>query len=128
MKGKILNTLLIIFSLFGFLEWGENKTMFLIQVEAEIFSTILKDPGSLIHPFILLPLLGQILLLLTLVQKNPNKIMTYLGIGGIGIIMALIFLIGCLNINFMMLLSTIPFLVISFYTIRHHMKKRIELV
>ena len=128
MKGKILNTLLIIFSLFGFLEWGENKTMFLIQVEAEIFSTILKDPGSLIHPFILLPLLGQIVLLLTLVQKNPNKIMTYLGIGGIGIIMALIFLIGCLNINFMMLLSTIPFLVISFYTIRHHMKKRIELV
>lgn len=126
MKSKILNTLLIISSLFGFLEWGENKTMFLIQVEAEIFSTILKDPGSLIHPFILLPLLGQILLLLTLVQKIPNKIMTYLGIGGVGIIMALIFLIGCLNINFMMLLSTIPFLVISFYTIRHHTKKRIE--
>lgn len=126
MKSKILNTLLIISSLFGFLEWGENKTMFLIQVEAEIFSTILKDPGSLIHPFILLPLLGQILLLLTLVQKKPNKIMTYLGIGGVGIIMALIFLIGCLNINFMMLFSTIPFLVISFYTIRHHTKKRIE--
>ena len=126
MKSKILNTLLIISSLFGFLEWGENKTMFLIQVEAEIFSTILKDPGSLIHPFILLPLLGQILLLLTLVQKIPNKLMTYLGIGGVGIIMALIFLIGCLNINFMMLLSTIPFLVISFYTIRHHTKKRIE--
>ena len=126
MKSKILNTLLIISSLFGFLEWGENKTMFLIQVEAEIFSTILKDPGSLVHPFILLPLLGQILLLLTLVQKIPNKIMTYLGIGGVGIIMALIFLIGCLNINFMMLLSTIPFLVISFYTIRHHTKKRIE--
>lgn len=126
MKSKILNTLLIISSLFGFLEWGENKTMFLIQVEAEIFSTILKDPGSLIHPFILLPLLGQILLLLTLVQKIPNTIMTYLGIGGVGIIMALIFLIGCLNINFMMLLSTIPFLGISFYTIRHHTKKRIE--
>jgi hypothetical protein len=126
MKSKILNTLLIISSLFGFLEWGQNKKMFLIQVEAEIFSKILKDPGSLIHPFILLPLLGQILLLLTLVQKNPNKIMTYIGIGGIGSIMALLFLIGCLNINFMILFSTIPFLVISFYTIRHHMKNRID--
>lgn len=126
MKSKILNALLIISSLFGFLEWGQNKKMFLIQIEAEIFSKILKDPGSLIHPFILLPLLGQILLLLTLVQKNPNKIMTYIGIGGIGIIMALLFLIGCLNVNFMILFSTIPFLVISFYTIRHHMKKRID--
>ena len=126
MKSKILNTLLIISSLFGFLEWGQNKKMFLIQIEAEIFSKIFKDPWSLIHPFVLLPLLGQILLLLTLIQKNPSKIMTYIGIGGIGIIMALLFLIGCLNINFLILFSTIPFLVISFYTIRHHMKKRID--
>jgi len=126
MKGKILNSLLIFSSLFGFLEWGQNKKMFLIQIEAEIFSKILKDPGSLIHPFILLPLLGQILLLLTLVQKNPNIVMTYIGIGGIGIIMALLFLIGCLNVNFMILFSTIPFLVICFYTIRHHMKRRID--
>lgn len=126
MKNKILNTLLIISSLFGFLEWGQNKKMFLIQIEAEIFSKIFKDPMSLIHPFILLPLLGQILLLITLFQKNPNRIMTYIGIGGIGILMALLFLIGCLNINFMILFSTIPFLVISFYTIRHHMKKRID--
>ena len=126
MKGKILNTLLIISSLFGFLEWGQNKKMFLVQIETEIFSKVLKDPGSLIHPFILLPFLGQIFLLLTLVQKKPNKIMTYMGIGGIGIIMALLFLIGCININFMILFSTIPFLVISFYTIRYHMKKRID--
>lgn len=127
MKSKILNTLIIISSLFGFLEWGQNKKMFLIQIEAEIFSKISKDPGSLIHPFILLPLLGQILLLYTLVQKKPSKIMTYIGIGGIGIIMALLFLIGCLNINFLILLSTIPFLTISFYTVRHHInKKRIE--
>jgi hypothetical protein len=126
MKSKIFNTLLIISSFFGFLEWGQNNKMFLIQLEAEIFSKILKDPASLIHPFIILPLLGQILLLVTLFQKNPNRIMTYLGIGGIGLIMALLFLIGCLNINFSILFSTIPFLVISFYTIRHHMKKRFD--
>lgn len=126
MKSKILNTLLIISSFLGFLEWGQNKKMFLIQIEAEIFSKIFKDPGSLIHPFILLPLLGQILLLLTLIQKNPGRIMTYLGIGGIGIIMVLVFLIGCLNINFLMLFSTMPFFVISFYAISHHMKKKID--
>lgn len=124
MKVKILNALLIIFSLFGFLKWGKDHQMFLFQIEAEIFSKIFKDPISVIHPFIILPVLGQIFLLLTLIQKNPSKIMTYIGIGGIGILMALVFLIGCLNINFMILFSTIPFLIVAYITIRYHRKSK----
>lgn len=122
MKSKILSSLLIISSLFGYLEWGENKRAFLIQVEFEIFSKIMNDAGTLLHPLILIPLLGQILLLLTLFQKNPNKTITFIGIGCIGIIMAMLFLIACLNINYLMLLATIPFLVISVFTIRHHLR------
>lgn len=122
MKSKILSSLLIISSLFGYLEWGENKRAFLIQVEFEIFSKIMYDAGTLLHPLILIPLLGQILLLLTLFQKNPNKTITFIGIGCIGIIMAMLFLIACLNINYLMLLATIPFLVISVFTIRHHLR------
>lgn len=123
MKSKILNTLLIISSLFGFLEWGQNKKIFLFQIETEIFSKILKDPLSLTHPFILIPLIGQVLLFLTFIQHNPSKIMTYIGMGGIGILMALVFLVGCLNFNLMIILSTIPFLSISFFTIKHHRKE-----
>lgn len=126
MKGKILNILLIISSSFGFLEWGQNHKMFLFQIEAEIFSKFFKDPISVIHPFIILPLLGQVLLLLTMVQKKPSKILTYFGIGGVGILIALIFLIGCLNINLRMLFSTIPFLTIVYFTIRYHRKIRID--
>ena len=125
MKGKILNTLLLISSLFGFLEWGQNHKMFLFQIEAEVFSKFLKDPYSLIHPFVILPLLGQVLLLITLFQRNPGKKLTYVGIGGIGILMALIFLVGCLNFNLKILFSTIPFLVIGYITIRYHRKMKI---
>ena len=126
MKGKILNALLIISSLFGFLEWGHNNKMFLFQLEAEIVSKIFNDPVSVLHPFTLLPFLGQILLLITLFQKSPSKILTYIGLGGIGILLALMFVIGCISFNLKILFSTIPFLVIGYFTIRHHMKMKID--
>jgi hypothetical protein len=125
MKGKMLNTFLLISSLFGFLDSGQNRKMFLFQIEAEIFSKVFKDPISLIHPFIILPFLGQVFLLLTLIQKNPGKIMTYIGIGGIGIIMALVLLVGSLNFNLWVISSTIPFFAISYFTISYNRKMKI---
>lgn len=124
MKSKILNALLLISSLLGFLEWGGNNKMFLFQMEAEIFSKMIKDPLSIIHPFIILPILGQALLLITLFQKVPGKIPTFLGIGGIGILLLIMFLIGCLNLDIKILLSTLPFLGLSFYTIRYNIKMK----
>lgn len=122
MKGKILNGLLIISSLFGFLEWGQSSKMFLFQAEAEIVSKIFTNPTSVLHPFTILPLLGQLFLLITLFQKSPSKIMTYIGIVGIGILLFLMFIIGCISFNLKILLSTIPFLVLAYLTIRHHRK------
>lgn len=124
MKGKILNLLLIVSSLFGFLEWGQNKTMFLVELEAELLTKSIHDPRMLLHPFVLLPLIGQILLLFTLFQQKPNKFLTYSGIGGIGILLALLFLVGCLSLNWKILFSTIPFFAIGFYTVRFSIKQR----
>jgi len=126
MKSKLFNTLLLLSSLIGYLEWGQNRKMFLFQLEGEIFSKVLKDSVSIIHPFILLPLLGQVLLLLTLFQKNPGKILSYIGIGSIGILMALVLLIGCLNRNLYVISSAIPFFVICYFTIRHNRKTGID--
>ena len=122
MKSKLLNVLLIISSLFGYLEWGQNKKIFLFQIEAELFSKIFKDPLAVIHPIVFLPLIGQIILIITLFQKLPGKILTYIGVAGLGILMALVFLVGCINLNFAILFSTIPFLVLGYFTIRYQMK------
>jgi hypothetical protein len=122
MKNKILNTLLLFSSFFGFLEWGNNKKMFLFQIEAEVFSKIPHDPFAILHPFILFPLIGQVLLIITLIKKNPAKLLTYIGIGGIGILMLLVLLVGCLSKNLMIILSTIPFITISYFSIRHNWK------
>ena len=123
MKSKLLNALLIISSLFGYLEWGKGQKTFLFQIEAELFSKIFKDPLSVIHPFVILPLLGQILLIITLFQKSPGKILTYVGIGGLGILMALVFLVGCLNFNLKILSSAVPFMILGYFTIRYQMKR-----
>lgn len=126
MKSKILNVFLIISSLFGFLEWGHNYSMFLFQAEAEIISKFFTNPISVLHPFTILPFVGQVLLLLTLFQKNPSKIMTYIGISGIGILFSLMFLIGCLSINFKIISSTIPFLTLGYYTFTYCRKLNVQ--
>jgi hypothetical protein len=120
MKSKILNFLLIITSLFGYLEWGENNHSFLFQAEVEIFSKIFTDPFSVIHPFTILPLIGQTILIITLFQKSPNKTFSYIGIGSLGILLAFMFVIGLITLNFKIIFSTIPFIIISILAIKHY--------
>ena len=95
----------------GYLEWGGGNSMFLFQGEIDILSRLFHDPLSAAHPFTLLPLLGQIILLVTFFQKNPSKILTFIGLGCLSVLLLFMFLIGVLSLNFKILLSTIPFIV-----------------
>ncbi len=119
-RGKILNLLLILTSLLGYLEWGKGNAEFLFQTEAGILSKVFTDPVSVIHPFTLLPIAGQLLLLWTLFQRVPSKLLTYLGMAGIGVLLVLMFAIGLMSLNPRILASTAPFLVLCFLTIKHH--------
>lgn len=122
---KILNSLAVAFSLIGYLEWGGGNSAFLIEAEIEVLAKIFSDPMSVLHLLTVLPLLGQGLLALTLILKHENKILTLFGIGGIGALMLLIFFIGCIDINFKMIFSTLPFLITGGMIIKHfrHDKK-----
>jgi hypothetical protein len=72
-RRKTLNLLLVLTSLLGYLEWGTGNKMFLFQGELLIITKLFSNPESVIHPFILLPLFGQVLLIITLFQKQPGK-------------------------------------------------------
>ena len=124
MKGKILNLLLILTSLMGYLSWGKNQHLFLFQAEAEIFSKFFSDPLSVLHPFTILPFAGQVMLGITLFQKTPSKVLTYISIGALGILLGLMFVIGLMSSNPKIIFSTIPFLVLSIVTIIYHRKRR----
>lgn len=116
-KKKLLNVCLILTSFIGYLEWGKNRSMFLIQGEFEIFYKLFTDPTSILHPLIILPLAGQVLLFITLFQNEPKRILTFLAIGFISILFLLIFFIGIIDPNYKILLSSLPFLILSSFTI-----------
>lgn len=119
-KGKILNLLLVLTSFVGYLEWGKENHLFLLQAEVEIVSKFISNPSSVIHPFILLPFLGQLLLIVTLFQVKPNKTLTYFGISGLGLLLGFMFIVGMLSLNYKIIFSTIPFLFLAIFTIKHH--------
>lgn len=124
MKAKILNALLIVTSLLGYLEWGGGNNILLFQGEADIILKLFTNPKSVAHPFILMPLLGQLLLLLTIFQKTPNRILTFIGIGSLGLLLGFMFIIGIISMNFKILLSTIPFLITAIYTVFYLRKNK----
>lgn len=124
MKNKIYNLLLILTSLVGYLEWGGKNHQFLFEAEAEIFTKLFTDPLSVIHPFIILPLAGQFILLITLFQRIPSKILTFIGMGGLGILLGFMALVGFLGLNYKIVLSTLPFFTVAIMTILHYRKNR----
>jgi cobalamin biosynthesis protein CobD/CbiB len=126
MKGKVLNLLLIISSLFGYLEWGKENSSFLFQGEYELLKNMISDPKSAIHPFTLIPLLGQIILFITLFLKKTNRKLTYVGISCIGLLLLFMFFIGVISVNIKILISTLPFIVIAILTIINQRKVQNE--
>ncbi len=123
MKKRLLNGFLIITSLLGYLEWGTENQMFLFQGEIEVFSKLLIDPLSVVHPFTLLPLFGQIILFITLFQKKPNRIMTFIGLASLGFLLFFISLVGIISLNYKIFLSTLPFIVTAIFTAKENLKK-----
>jgi len=97
---------------------GQEQFKFLFQAEAEVLSKLFTNPLSVIHPFTLLPLFGQLALLVTLFQQKPGKWITFMGMGCIGVLLLLMFVIGLLDFNFKILISTLPFLAVCGLVIR----------
>ncbi len=122
MKQKTINLLLILSSLLGYLEWGGGNHLFLLQAEGELLRKMFSDPTSVIHPFTIMPLAGQIILAITLLQKTPSKVLTFIGIGCIILLFLLMLFIGISTKNLKIFSSTIPFIFLSVLTILRYKK------
>jgi uncharacterized membrane protein len=110
MKLKILNLVLLLTSFIGYLEWGVDQKMFLIKGEIIIFQKMLINPSEVFHPLIILPFLGQVLLIMSLLWQKAFNYLTYAGMACISLLMLIIFLIGILSLNFKMIASALPFI------------------
>ena len=123
---KALNIGLMLTSLTGYLEWGKGNHLFLFQAQMQILSKLFSDPLSVIHPFILLPLAGQLILLFTLFQKKPSRLLTFAGMACLSLLLVFMFVIGLLSINLKILVSTLPFMITGILVIIYHVKNKIH--
>ena len=82
------------------------------------------NPLSVLHPFTILPLISQILLIITLFQNEPSKRLTYISMVGLGLLLGFMFIIGIMILNFKIIMSTIPFILVSIYTIYFYKKNK----
>ncbi|MGN8224215.1 hypothetical protein [Gracilimonas sp. BCB1] len=123
MKTKLLNIGLILSSFLVYFEWGVDYNTFLIEIEIELFSKFLEDPLSVFHPLIVIPLIGQVLLIITLFQKKPGRMLSLSGLTAVGFLILLVSLIGLMGMNIRIFSSTLPFLILGAISIIHHRVK-----
>ena len=115
---KKLSLLCALFSfLVCYLEWGQNNSSFIFEVEYLILFQKSGKADSFMHPLILLPFVGQLLILYALFQKSPRKSLVFSGLSLMGLLVVLVLLVGILSRNPKIALSTVPFLLSSLWYI-----------
>lgn len=106
---------LLVSFLLCYLEWGQSNSGFLFQLEYQVFAAGNKSLSSIVHPLILIPFGGQLLLLIVVFQRNPRRRLAVIGILLLSLLVLVILLVGILVFNLKIILSTLPFLLLSVY-------------
>ncbi len=99
--------------------------MFLFQMEADLLFTEKRNLHNFIHPLVLLPFIGQLLLLIPVFKKSfPVK---YILIADIllGLLVFMNLLAGVLSANILMIGSVLPFITFSVLLIRVYRRERV---
>lgn len=109
-KKRLIHLGLFLTSLVCYLEWGSDRSGFLFQMELEVFQAGAQSLSSILHPLVLIPMLGQIILLITVFQRNPSRRLAVIATLALGVLVLVILLVGILVFNVKIILSTLPFL------------------
>jgi hypothetical protein len=102
---------------------GNRQQYILFQAEAEVFRKFFVNPLNVIYPFVLLPLFGQMVLVFTLFQKTPNRVLSLTGLSALSILMLLIFFIGIISFKWKILASSLLFIITGVFAVRVYRKK-----
>lgn len=108
---------LILSPLVCYLEWSGDSSSFLFQMEYLLFFKSANASENFTHPLVLLPFIGQVLILFTVFQKKPNKKLALTGQILLSLIVIMVLLSGILSKNIKIISSTLPFIAttIAFY-------------
>ncbi len=120
---QLINLALIIAFLFCYLEWPPHNSMFIFQGEYVIFSSTKSWVSNFTHPLILLGLIAQLILIYAVINPKINAKLNHLGVIILTPIVLLFFVVGILSVNYKIMASTLPFLVLVVFYIRAFRRK-----
>ncbi|NUO03571.1 MAG: hypothetical protein HUU01_23400, partial [Saprospiraceae bacterium] len=100
------------------LAWGGDNSAFIFEAEYQILFGKGDTADSFAHPMVLLPFVGQLLMLIALFQKKPDKRLVLSGIALMSLLFLLLFAIGLMGGGYKITLSTLPFIGFSAWYIR----------
>jgi|LakMenEpi03Aug12_release.lakeMendotaPanAssembly.Ray.scaffolds.fasta_scaffold382215_2 hypothetical protein len=121
-KNIILLLLLLAFQI-CYLEWPTDNAMFIYQLQFEVFSKTKDLLSNLTHPIILTGFIAQLLLIIGSFLDEKSKISALAAII-LGVLVFLFFIVGWLDLNFKIILSTLPYLSLLYYYFAHIRKSR----
>lgn len=111
-KVLLLTLGLILFPLCCYLEWGGSNSMFLYQFEARLLmGQWSKD--ALMHPAVLFPVAGQLLLIVSLFAHKYKYVFLVVGTMMLSLLVYFIFFIGVMSASWKITLSALPFVITS---------------
>ncbi len=110
MKKPLLISLLASF-LIGYLEWSGTESMFIFELEYDLLVHAGAKYKAFLHPFILIPFAGQVIILIALFHRKPGKKIILAGLICMSCIILFLFFIGMLTSNVRIAGSTIPFII-----------------
>lgn len=123
MRNKILQLLILLSSFIVYLSWGKDQSKHIYEIEWDILKRIFTDIKSVFHPFVLLPLLGQVILFVTLFQKKINNKLVLFAIILLSILILFILFIGILQKDIKIISFALPFTLLSAHRIFFFRKK-----
>jgi len=123
MNNRLINFGLVIAFFLCYMEWGGGNSSFIFQAEHQILIRSEGWRSNLTHPIILAGLIGQIILLYCAVWNKGGKKLNWLGILILSPVVFIILLAGALSLNWKMLLSVLPFIVLAILFWRNNRRK-----
>ena len=111
-SNRLFALLCLVSTFILYFEWGEQQ-QFLIQMEGEVILKSFQNPKNLLHPLILLPLIGQLLFLFIAIYPNARRILPIIAVSFFGLLVFIVLLAGVSGQNFKIIGFALPYVLIS---------------
>lgn len=123
---RLVNLLVVVTFFLGYMEWGTNNRAFVFNAAAALYNSLPNDLEGFLNPFVLIPLAGLIVLVITFFQAPPNRKLSLIGLACLGVFMVFLFFIGLTSLNIRIIVSTLPFLACAFLGLRLNWRKAVS--